>query len=341
MTITLDPRTSPLPQDPRDAGTRRDFLAGAATLAVLGLPACGDGEERSEASGTRTVTTDKGAVRVPAQPERIAVLSGGLAGYLYALGQPVVATDTQVLGVPPDKSGFPSTWSRHAREQRTKALPRGDLDLEAVAAARPDLIIGGGQGYTAMQASRSYDKLTAIAPTVVVDKELTSWQQQIAVIAQVVGAEDRAAELVRAFQRRRDEVAKAIALPSQPTAVLLATAAGKPFLVPPTAALPRLLTEVGFTMDDVVRKAGNPPLYGTGDSFEISAERLPDIADAPTLMMISLGGPSADQLARSRVYARLPAFRDDAVFALPASSYRPDYYDIMATLDRLLELFGR
>jgi hypothetical protein len=26
---------------------------------------------------------------------------------------------------------------------------------------------------------------------------------------------------------------------------------------------------------------------------------------------------------------------------LPASSYRPDYYDTMATLDRLRELFAR
>lgn len=73
MTITLDP-------PPRAAGTRRDFLAGAATLAVLGMPACGDGEDQSDSSETRTVTTGKGAVRVPARPERIVVLSGGLAG---------------------------------------------------------------------------------------------------------------------------------------------------------------------------------------------------------------------------------------------------------------------
>jgi iron complex transport system substrate-binding protein len=111
--------------------------------------------------------------------------------------------------------------------------------------------------------------------------------------------------------------------------------------VPETAALPKLLTDLGFTMDRVVRKAGNPRLFGTGDSFEVSPERLADVADAPTLIAISVGGPTADELAKRRIYARLPAFRTDGVFELPASSYRPDYYDTMNTLARVRALFSR
>ncbi len=135
-------------------------------------------------------------------------------------------------------------------------------------------------------------------------------------------------------------MAKAIAVPAQPTAILLTTDSGKPFLVPETAALPKLLADVGFTMDGVLRKAGGPKLFGTGDSFEVSPERLADVADAPTLFAISLGGPTADELAKRRIYARLPAFRAGSVFQLPAWSFRPDYYATMHTLDRVHELFA-
>lgn len=354
MTITLVPPTSPQPTttpsvllashpfDPLGAGTRRELVAGAAMLALLGLTACGDDTPSGDSgSGTRSVATDQGTVRVPADPQRIVVLSGGLAGYLFALGSPVVATDTRVLGLQPDAAGFPATWSRQAQERGTRALPSGDLDLEAVAAARPDLIIGGGQGFTAAEAERDYRKLTAIAPTVLVSKKLDAWQDQLAFLARVVGVEPRARELAASYRRRRDELTKAIALPAQPTAVLLSTPNDAPFLVPETAALPALLTQLGFTMDRVVRKAGNPKLYGTGDSFEISAERLGEVADAPTLIVVSVGGPTAAQLAKRRIYARLPAFRNGNVHELPASSYRPDYYAAIDTLDRLQALFGR
>jgi iron complex transport system substrate-binding protein len=327
--------------EPVDDATRRDFLLGGAALAALGLAGCGNDETRADGSATRTVQTDKGPVRVPVDPQRIVVLSGGLTGYLLALGAPVIATDTRVLGVAVDEAGFPVTWSGPARQRGTDALPGGDLDLEAVAAATPDLIVGGGQGFTAMQATKAYDRLTRIAPTVIVSKKLTTWQDQLAYIADVLGARERAAGLMRSYEKRVAAVKRAITLPPQPTAVLLTTAADKPFLVPRDAALPALLNEVGFTMDDVLRKAGNPELFGTGDSFELSPELLGRVADAPTLIAISVGGRTAPELADDRIYARLPAFRAKRVHQLPALSYRPDYYAVMQTLDRIHDEFAR
>jgi len=86
-------------------------LAAALPLAMAAPAGCAEAGPRSgagpeaAASATRTVSTARGPVRVPAEPKRIVVLSAGLAGYVYALGGSVAATDVRVLGVPLDATG--------------------------------------------------------------------------------------------------------------------------------------------------------------------------------------------------------------------------------------------
>ena len=212
---------------------------------------------------------------MPADPQRIVVLNGSLAGYVYALDAPVAATDTRVLGVTNIDGGFPPAWADEATAQGSTALPAGEqLDIEAVAAAEPDLIIGGGQGMTAVQAAEAFDRLSSIAPTVLAPATVVAWQEQLRLVADAVGRADRADALVRAYDERVARVREAITPPAEPVVFLLTVASGTPFLVPPAAALPALTRELGFTPDDVVAKAGDPPLYGSGDSFEVSPELL-------------------------------------------------------------------
>ncbi|WP_337061768.1 Fe2+-enterobactin ABC transporter substrate-binding protein [Kineococcus sp. G2] len=339
-TTTAHPRTS-----------RRAVLAGASGLALLALTACSGGSGQaaeqtpaattSSAPALRTVTTEQGAVEVPGDPQRIAVLSGGLAGYLFALDAPVVATDTRVLGVTDLQGGFPPAWADEATEQGTTALPAGEqLNIEAVAAANPDLIIGGGQGITAVQAQEAYEQLSDIAPTVLVPTSTTSWQEQLELVAEATGRTDGVDELVAAYDERVEEVRSSITVPDGNAVFLLSLPVGKPFLIPADAALPALAEEVGFTPDDVLTKAGNPTLYGSGDSFEVSPELLGQVADAPVAFVVDLGGASVEELAQDPVYAALPAFRNGQVHELPATSYRPDYDGAMDALDAIAEEFG-
>ncbi|WP_432483535.1 ABC transporter substrate-binding protein [Kineococcus esterisolvens] len=340
---------SSTPAHPRSS--RRAVLAGASGVALLLLAGCSSGSGQaaqqatsattSAAPATRTITTEQGAVEVPGDPQRIVVLSGGLAGYLYALDAPVVATDTRVLGVTDLQGGFPPAWADEATEQGTTALPAGEeLNIEAVAAAQPDLIIGGGQGITAVQAQEAYEELTALAPTVLVPTTTTSWQEQLELVAEATGRTDSVAELVDAYDEEVERVRSAITVPDGTAVFLLSLPVGKPYLVPADAALPALTEEVGFTPDDVVTKAGNPTLYGSGDSFEVSPELLAQVADAPTAFVVALGGPSVEELAQDPVYAALPSFRAGQVHELPATSYRPDYDGAMGALDAIAEEFG-
>lgn len=329
--------------------THRKGARGIAALtALLLLAGCGNGaggsvaaSESASVSGTRTIETDQGSIEVPSDPQRVVVLSGSLAGYAFDLDAPVAATDTRVLGVTDLKADFPPAWSDEAVEQGTEALPGGEqLSVEAVAKADPDLIIGGGQGITGVQAVEAYDDLQEIAPTVLVPTSVKDWQGELEMIAKTLGEEEKAKEMVDNYDNRVSEVKDKITVPEGEFEVLLSLSTNEPSLVPSDATLPAELEDLGFTAADVWKKAGEPELYGSGDSFNVSTEVLPTVADADTAFVMNLGGKGLDELTTDSTYSQLPAFKNGQAYELPATSYRPDYDGAMGTLDTVEELFS-
>lgn len=329
---------------------RRSVRVIAALAAVtIGLTACSsdnssgdDTETGATSSETRVISTDKGDVTVPADPQRIAVLSAGLAGYLFTLDAPIAITDTRLLGVTNLDGGFPPQWAEKAEEQGTEELPAGEaLNIEAIAQAEPDLIIGGGQGISAVQADEAYDQLTAIAPTVLIPASVNTWQGQLEAVADAAGESDKVAGLLEAYDDKVAEVKGAITVPGSPVSYLLSLSTNEPAFIPQTATLPELLKNVGLEPDDVLTKADNPELYGSGDSFIISPELLAPVASAPVIIVVPVAGRSLDELKQDPAYASLPAFASGNVFELPATSYRPDYDGVISTLDQVQTLFAK
>lgn len=317
------------------------LAAAAAALALAGcsttVPDAGGTEPAGNASSeTRTVSTDLGEVTVPAEAERIVVLNSNLAGYLFALDTPVHATIPEVPG--PGGGEYPEIWAKDAKQDGTIILPWGEdgFDFEAILAEKPDLIIGGGQGFPAFQAAEAYDQLSDIAPTVIVSKELLTWQGQLDFIAEdVLGDAAGGKKLADAYDARVAEVADAITLPPLPVAYLVMTADGVPFSLPEDSALPQTLAELGFEPAPVI--ADNPDFtaFGTGDSFELSTEQVTEVFTAPSLFAFGFNNTpvSLAELTKNPVYAALPAVTAGNAFDLPNSSYRADYLRTMELLD--------
>ncbi|TCJ94571.1 ABC transporter substrate-binding protein [Nocardia alba] len=327
----------------RSSGRLRATLALLVLALIAALTGCSSSSgETAAPTGPREVQTPKGAVAVPADPQRIVVLNGTLAGYLYDLDVPVAAADPRLLGVAGKPGEFPAGWAQDATTQGTKALPTGDnINLEFIAAQRPDLIIGGGQGYPGQQSVNAYDQLSAIAPTVLVPTETTYWQDQLRLIAEVVGKPGKVDQLITNY---KDKLAKAKALikaPAGNTVVMQSIKSQKPTAFLPSAALPTLLSEVGFTLDTQLEaKAGNPTREPSADFISFSPELLNTVVDAPVLFMIPLnGGRTVAELRADPLHASLPSFTANTVFELPATSSRPDYRTVMTTLDLLVERF--
>ena len=284
---------------------------------------------------TRTVHTEQGEVVVPQDPQRVVVLNYPLAGYLYDMNVPVAATITENA----DKEGkFSEFWKDQATEDDTQLLPwsADGFDYEAIIDAEPDLIIGGGYGLPGALATQGYDRLSDIAPTVLVDNSLASWQEQFRFLAEDVFAKkDSYDDSVAAYDKRVAEVKQAITPPPNPVAHLTITADNTPYLLFEDMGLPQTLAEVGLTPAPLVAEHGLPPYKPGGDMAELSTEQVGQLLTVPTVFITGFSGDTTDvaTLSQQPVYAELPSFAQDHAYDLPYWTVRGGYDEAMALLD--------
>jgi len=173
--------------------------AAAAALAAAALAAavagCGGDEAGADggqtAPATRTVTHHMGVTEVPADPRRVVVLDTGELDSAIALGvAPVGAVES-----------LPGEGLLDYLDDRVEGVEIvGTIEepnLEAIAALRPDLILSSALRHEAI-----YDRLSAIAPTVFTETVGVVWKDNLMVHAQALGREERARELLAAYEER-------------------------------------------------------------------------------------------------------------------------------------------
>ncbi|WP_411082270.1 ABC transporter substrate-binding protein [Streptomyces sp. cmx-18-6] len=322
-------------------------LLACALVAALALTGCSaadssdDGGKASPAK-TRTVTTDYGKVKVPAEPKRVVVLNHALAGYLYDLDVPVRAT------IPEDADGkgeFSPYWEKEAEEDGTTFLPWSvdGFDLEAILALKPDLIVGGGIGFPLFQAEKVYDKLSGIAPTVLVGKELGDWRSQFSFLADdVFDKPDVYDRHLAAYDKRITEVKDAITPPPGPVSYLALTADGTAYGLVDSVGLPTELKKVGIEPAPVFSDGGFKVYGQGGDMFELSTEKVGQTITQPSVFVMGFNADTTDvaTLKKNPVYGALPAFRKNHAHDLPYWVLRGDYDESMALLDVIEKKFS-
>ncbi|KUF19389.1 ABC transporter substrate-binding protein [Streptomyces silvensis] len=322
-------------------------LLAFAVVAVLALSGCSassssdDGGKASPAK-TRTVKTDYGEVKVPTEPKRVVVLNHALAGYLYDLDVPVRAT------IPEDADGkgkFSPYWAKEAKKAGTTFLPWSvdGFDLEAILALDPDLIVGGGIGFPLFQAEKVYDKLTDIAPTVLVGKKLGDWRSQFSFLAgDVFGKADVYKQHVAAYDKRISEVKKAIEPPPGPVSFLALTGDGTAYGLVENVGLPTEFKKVGIEPAPVFAKGGFKVYGQGGDMFELSTEKVGQTITQPSVFVMGFNSDTTDvaTLKKNPVYGALPAFKSNHAYDLPYWVLRGDYDESMALLDLIEKKFS-
>ncbi|CAD0217001.1 Iron(III) dicitrate-binding periplasmic protein (plasmid) [Agrobacterium fabrum] len=155
----------------------------SAVLLLIGGPV------RSEDGFPRTVQHALGKTAIPSDPERIVTLGWSGEDAVLALGKTPV-------GMPRYRffeSGiFP--WNEQRLDAIRPYLFEGDIDYEAIAALRPDLILGIYSGVDDL----AYKRLSSIAPTVVYRSAPWSadWKEQTEMVGQALGRSDEAKALI-------------------------------------------------------------------------------------------------------------------------------------------------
>lgn len=172
----------------------------AGTTAVL----AGCAPAAETASGT-TFDTEFGTIVVPERIESVVVLEGRrdldivLALGLPLAGYPFEGPDTGIELTLPLEEELAAARAEGAED----LFLAGEIDIEAIAAVEPDLIISRGEDVEPI-----YEELSAIAPVLPVSThgDGVPWQEDLLRIAALTGTEERAQEILSTYEARLAEV---------------------------------------------------------------------------------------------------------------------------------------
>ncbi|GAA1101278.1 serine/threonine-protein kinase [Tsukamurella strandjordii] len=195
------------PPQQSTAKSRRPLIIGASAAVVVliaiavGLFAFKGGGSSSDLPAldswsARTVTDINGDTKIDKRPGRIVALGPGDAEIVSALGFDVVA------GGNGPKSELPS-WVPALKSVPT-AGTSVNPDRSVIEKAKPDLIID-----TDPAAADKAKDLKTVANSIAVSQAGSkgwTWQEQMAFIAEALGAKDRAAELRKRYEQRITEL---------------------------------------------------------------------------------------------------------------------------------------
>lgn len=144
----------------------------------------------------REVRHAAGTTEVPADPQRIVVLSGDQLDALCALGlqSRIVAAATA------DGSTSQPSYLGTVVHDVAPAGTRNAPDVAAVKAANPELILGS-QALT----PEAYGELSAIAPTVFTGPPGPAWQDTLRTVGDATGRTEAANALIAGFEQAADK----------------------------------------------------------------------------------------------------------------------------------------
>lgn len=219
------------------------------------------------AADSQTFTDDLGrTVSVPLHPQRIVSMHDlDITIPLIELGVPPVASHGRTR---PDGSHYLRSSAQLTGvdfdNSDIRFIGTADIDLEAVAAAKPDLII------TEPSRHVSVEQLAKIAPTVSIDHLQGSAPLIYRKLAQLTGSQARLAVLERRYQEQIKQL-KATVAPQQYRVSVIQANNGKVTVHHSYHALGRVLRDAGFRFPPLIDKIPD------GQRIDVSAEQLPEL----------------------------------------------------------------
>ena len=279
-------------------------------LCALALAACGSDDDGApaESADAPATTTESGAfpvtiehkfgsTTIESEPKRVVVVGLREQDALLALGVVPVAT-TEWFGEHPGAI-FP--WAKEALGSATVPTVLNNTDgiqIEKVAAQRPDLILGIYSGLT----QKDYDSLSKLAPVIAQPKGQvdygSSWQDEQLITGKAVGQPKKAQELVDEAEKLIADAAAEHPEFKGKTAANISDYQGI-FVYGPEDVRTKTLEQLGFTYPDDLRKAFPNDFGG-----QLSDERV-DAVDVDALVWFADGDRSVEELKSDPVYSKL------------------------------------
>ncbi len=257
---------------------------------------------------TRVLETAYGQVKVNGQPKRVVALSEGAVDTTVALGvTPVGALATR------GTDGLARYMEPHAKGVAIVGTSR-ELNLEAIVAQRPDLILASPQ-----MTREQYRLLSSVAPTIVpdtADMKQDNWKVEGRLYAQALNQTAKMEELIEAVDARAAQLAetlKARYADEDRTAYVVRWMPQGPMVMNSQMFAAGLLEAVGLKASDAGLIKENRP-----HSDPLSLENLGRI-DSDWLFLATLneeGQAALEAAKKSSAFARLNVVQRDRVIAV-------------------------
>ncbi|MGW0434553.1 Fe2+-enterobactin ABC transporter substrate-binding protein [Micromonospora sp. NPDC003197] len=324
---------------------RTRALAGIAVAAIgaLTMVGCSDSSDTTAAQDTTAADSagwprtfqnaDGTTTEITKKPEAIVSTSVSVSGTLLAFDAPVVASGSAGNGK------FFAQWANVATERKVANLwPAGKVELEAVYAHKPDLIVVSSSG--ADSVTDQLGELRAIAPTIVVDYGGQTWQELAAKLGEATGREAEAKQTVTAFDEYVRTAAAKIAVPAGSVNVVSYNGAGEDNPIARAgSAQGRLLKDLGFTVEDP-NTAWHTQAKLREDFVFTAYENLTKLT-ADTTLILSKDNAGAQAFAKDAVLANLPSVKKSQVYGLGLNSFRMDKYSATEIVDGIVANFAK
>ncbi|MFM1654221.1 iron-hydroxamate ABC transporter substrate-binding protein [Brevibacillus sp. B_LB10_24] len=271
------------------------------------------GDTANSTTATITYQSENGPIEVPANPQRVVVLSS-FAGNVMALHVNLVGVDSWSKMNPRFQSGL-----KDAEEI-------SDESLEKIIELEPDLIIG-------LSTAKNIDKLKEIAPTVTYTYGKVDYLTQHLEIGKLLKKEKEAQAWIDDFKRRAQKAGEDIRAKIGPDAtVSVIEEFNKQMYVYGDnwgRGTEVLYQEMKLNMPEKVRETAQKNGY-----YALSIEVLPEFAG--DYLIVSKNPDTENSFLETNTYKNIPAVRNGRVYEANAKEF---YFNDPLTLDYQLDFF--
>ncbi|HDR7605761.1 iron-hydroxamate ABC transporter substrate-binding protein [Bacillus mycoides] len=290
-------------------------------LFVLVMSACSNGstDKKNDAKGKKSETityqSENGKVEVPANPQRVVVLSS-FAGNVMSLGVNLVGVDS---------------WSKQNPrfDSKLKSVAEvSDENVEKIAELNPDLIIG-------LSNIKNVDKLKKIAPTVTYTYGKVDYLTQHLEIGKLLNKEKEAKTWVDDFKKRAQTAGKDIkAKIGEDATVSVVENFNKQLYVYGEnwgRGTEILYQEMKLKMPEKVKEKALKEGY-----YALSTEVLPEFAG--DYLIVSKNKDTDNSFQETESYKNIPAVKNNRVYEANMMEF---YFNDPLTLDFQLDFFKK
>jgi iron complex transport system substrate-binding protein len=276
-------------------------------LMSLFVAACTSGKEEAKAgeAETRTVKHAKGEAEIPVDPKRIVDLSGSTEELILLDKKPISTANT-----------FKQKIQKHIAGDLEGVEALGwywddKVDLEKVMELNPDMIILNNRQL------KLYDQAAKVAPTVVLETELTDWRGKFKEVARLFDQEEKAVAWLADYDKKAADLSTKIKEKTKDEKFMFLAVTKKDFRVYGNYGYGDVLFN-DLKLPNIERKDLEKPYD------QVSLEGL-HAFNPEHLMVVNFGGEDADkfdaELKKSAIWNNMTAVKNNNLYVVDNESF--------------------